>query len=56
MTFVRKPGEGIKVVVDGVLKGTVPGEDFSRVFMSIWLGAAPPSAALKAGLLGGTCD
>jgi hypothetical protein len=56
LTFVRQPGEGIKVVVAGVLKGTVPGDDFSRVFMSIWLGAAPPSAGLRAGLLGGPCD
>jgi hypothetical protein len=56
LTFVRQPGEGIKVVVGGVLKGTVQGDDFSRVFMSIWLGAAPPSAALRAGLLGGPCD
>ena len=56
LTFVRQPGEGIKVVVGGVLKGTVPGDDFSRVFMSIWLGAAPPSARLRAGLLGGPCD
>ncbi len=56
LTFVRQPGEGIKVVVGGVLKGTVPGDDFSRVFMSIWLGAAPPSAGLRAGLLGGSCD
>jgi hypothetical protein len=56
LTFVRQPGEGIKVVVGGVLKGTVPGDDFSRVFMSIWLGAAPPSAELRAGLLGGSCD
>ena len=56
LTFVRQPGEGIKVVVGGVLKGTIPGDDFSRVFMSIWLGAAPPSAALRAGLLGGPCN
>ena len=56
LTFVRQPGERIKVVVGGVLKGTVPGDDFSRVFMSIWLGAAPPSAGLRAGLLGGPCD
>ncbi len=55
LTFVRQPGEGIKVVIGGVLKGTIPGDDFSRVFMSIWLGAAPPSAGLRAGLLGGPC-
>ena len=56
LTFVRQPGEGIKVMIGGVLKGTVPGDDFARVFMSIWLGAAPPSAGLRAGLLGGPCD
>jgi hypothetical protein len=56
LTFIRQPGEGIKVVIGGVLKGTVPGDDFSRVFMSIWLGVAPPSASLRAGLLGGPCD
>ena len=56
LTFVRQPGEGIKVVIGGVLKGTVPGDDFSRVFMSIWLGAAPPSTRLRDGLLGGPCD
>jgi hypothetical protein len=56
LTFVRQSGEGLKVVIGGVLKGTVPGDDFSRVFMSIWLGAAPPSVALRAGLLGGPCD
>jgi Chalcone isomerase-like len=56
LIFIRQPHEGIKLIVDGVAKGTIPGDDFSRVFMSIWLGAAPPSAGLKAGLLGGPCD
>jgi hypothetical protein len=54
--FIRQPGKGIKLIIDGVAKGTIPGDDFSRVFTSIWLGAAPPSAQLKAGLLGGPCD
>jgi Chalcone isomerase-like len=56
LTFIRQPGTGITVIVNGVVKGTIPGDDFSRVFMSIWVGAAPPSARLKAGLLGGPCD
>lgn len=56
LIFIRQPGEGIKLIVGGVAKGTIPGDDFSRVFMSIWLGAAPPSAGLKEGLLGGPCD
>jgi hypothetical protein len=56
LTFIRQPGEGIQVIVSGVVKGTIPGDDFSRAFMSIWLGAAPPSPELRRGLLGGKCD
>ena len=56
LTFIRQPGEGIQVIVDSVVKGIIPGDDFSRTFMSIWLGAAPPSLELKRGLLGGQCD
>ena len=47
LTFIRQPGEGIQVIVNGVVKGTIPGEDFSRDFMSIWVGAAPPSPELR---------
>jgi hypothetical protein len=56
LTFIRQPGEGIQVMVNGVDKGTIRGEDFSRDFMSIWLGARPPSPELRVGLLGGKCD
>jgi hypothetical protein len=56
LTFIRQPREGLQVIVDGVVKGTIPGEDFSQDFMSIWLGAAPPSPALRRGLLGGGCN
>ena len=56
LTFIRQPSEGIEVIVSGVVKGTIPGDDFSRTFMSIWLGAAPPSPELRRGLLGGKCD
>jgi hypothetical protein len=44
------------VIVNGVVKGTIPGDDFSRAFTSIWLGAAPPSPGLRRGLLGGECN
>jgi hypothetical protein len=56
MTFIRIPGQGIAVDINGSQKGTVPGDDFARVFLSIWLGGDPPNPELKAGLLGGTCD
>jgi hypothetical protein len=56
LAFIRQPGEGVQVIVNGVVKGTIPGDDFSRDFMSIWLGAAPPSPELRRGLLVGKCD
>lgn len=54
MTFTRIPGQGLTVAVDGVVKGTIPGDDFSRAFLLIWLGV-PPTPAVKSGMLGGAC-
>jgi Chalcone isomerase-like len=54
-TFVRLPGAGVRVSVNGLEKGTIEGGDFSRAFISIWLGATPPNPELKEGLLGGAC-
>ncbi len=56
LTFVRRPGMGTQVSVDGALKGTITGDDFSRALFSIWLGPEPPNAELKSGLLGGSCE
>jgi len=56
LTFVRLPGTGIQVSVNGTVKGTITGDDFSRAFFSIWLGKEPPNPELKMGLLGGPCD
>jgi hypothetical protein len=55
MTFLRIPGKGIEYSRDGTVIGTIPGEDFARAFLAIWLGASPPSRELRAGLLGGPC-
>jgi hypothetical protein len=55
LSFVRRPGAGVQVDVNGTVKGVIAGDDFSRAFLSIWLGAMPPNAELKDGLLGGTC-
>jgi hypothetical protein len=55
LTFVRLPHTGIQVSVNGVPKGTIEGDDFSRALLSIWLGPAPPNPELKSGLLGGEC-
>jgi hypothetical protein len=55
LTFARLPHAGVQVSVNGVPKGTIEGEDFSRALMSIWLGPMPPNPDLKSGLLGGEC-
>ncbi|HEY3785830.1 MAG TPA: chalcone isomerase family protein [Steroidobacteraceae bacterium] len=56
LTFVRRPGTGIQVSVNGAMKGSIEGDDFAQAFISIWLGASPPNGELKAGLLGGACE
>src|SRR5262245_47162232 len=55
LTFTHKPGAGIEVDINGTVKGTIEGDDFAKAFLAIWLGAKPPNAGIKEGLLGGTC-
>lgn len=55
MSFLRIPGTGIQYSLDGAVQGTIPGDDFARAFLAIWLGPSPPNEALRAGLLGGAC-
>jgi len=55
LTFVRKPGAGLDVNVNGAAKGTIKGDDFAKAFLAIWLGADPPNPEIKSGLLGGAC-
>jgi hypothetical protein len=54
MTFIQKPGVGTQVDVNGAVKGTIKGDDFSKALLSIWLGD-PPNPEIKSGLLGGAC-
>jgi len=46
------PQEGTQVWINETLKGTVPGEDFSRALLKIWLGSKPADAGLKDAMLG----
>ena len=55
LTFIRKPGAGLQVDVNGTVKGTIKGDDFAKAFLSIWLGASPPNPDIKTGMLGGAC-
>jgi len=52
LVFLIEPGKGLTVTVRGRVKGNIPGDDFSKAFLTIWLGPSPPNKGLKAGLLG----
>jgi hypothetical protein len=52
LTLTFLPGQGVEVT-DGTKRlGLVPGDDFARSTLSVWLGAKPPNKGLKKGLLG----
>ena len=56
LIFIHKPAAGLRVDGNGTVQGTIPGDDFATAFLSIWLGAHPPTPGLKSGLLGGACE
>jgi hypothetical protein len=45
-------GKETKVYDDGALKGSVPGADFQKAFLSMWFGTKPVMPSLKSELLG----
>ncbi len=47
------PGSGTRITVNGDSKGTIPGEEFYRALLRIWLGDQPADGALKKAMLGG---
>ncbi len=53
ITLDYLPGEGTRVSHNGQAKGTIPGEDFNRALLKIWLGDKPVTEDLKKALLGG---
>jgi len=55
LSFTHKPGKGVTVDMGGATPGVIEGDDFAKALLSIWLGAHPPNAGLKTGLLGGSC-
>lgn len=46
------PGVGTTVTVKGQNKGTIAGADFMKALWNVYLGANPPTANLKSGMLG----
>ena len=54
ITLDYVPGTGTQVALNGAVQGSpVPGEDFYRGLMKIWLGDDPVDAGMKKALLGG---
>ena len=50
--FDYQPKKGIEVFVKGKKMGLIPGEDFAKVFFSIWLGNPPLNYKLRNNLVG----
>lgn len=46
------PAAGTRVSIQSETRGTVPGADFGRAVLSIWLGDKPADADLKRAMLG----
>jgi len=46
------PGKGTEVRLNGNVLGTIPGEDFYRALLKVWLGEKPGDKGLKKALLG----
>jgi long-chain acyl-CoA synthetase len=46
------PGIGTRLTINGLARLTIPGEDFHRALMRIWLGDRPVDGRLKRALLG----
>jgi hypothetical protein len=47
------PEAGLRIALDGAQKGkTIPGEEFYRALLKLWLGDKPVDRSLKSGMLG----
>jgi long-chain acyl-CoA synthetase len=48
--FLGEPGT--RITFNGDAKGAIPGADFGRALLRVWLGDSPADAALKKAMLG----
>ena len=46
------PGQGTQISWNGIVRGNIPGEDFHKALLNVFLGPKPPTESLKDGLLG----
>jgi hypothetical protein len=49
--FTFEPGT-TTAALNGQVKGTIPGDDFAKALLQVWLGPEPPTEELKQGMLG----
>jgi hypothetical protein len=52
MSFTSRPGAGVEVALRDAVRGTVPGDEFSRALFTVWFGPKPGDENLKRGMLG----
>jgi hypothetical protein len=52
LLFDHVPGKGIEVRINEKRKGVIEGEDFARLFFTLYFGPYPPDKNLKKGMLG----
>jgi hypothetical protein len=52
ITMDYVPGTGTQVSWNGELRGTIPGEDFHKALLNVYMGPNPPTSDLKDGMLG----
>lgn len=52
LTFTYFPGRGLEVRRGKTVLVSIPGNDFGRLFLSLYVGSIPPTQDLKKGLLG----
>jgi hypothetical protein len=50
--FDYKPGAGVRVYINGKMKGTIGGFNFRKALLGIWLGADPRDSGVKDDMLG----
>jgi len=54
--FIHEPGKGVALNVNGTAVPALGGPEFASALLKVFIGAEPPNAGLKVGLLGGACS
>jgi hypothetical protein len=52
ITMDYVPGTGTQLSWNGALRGTIPGEEFHKALLKVYMGPNPPTSSLKEGMLG----